>query len=66
MTYHRYSHTTTDAKPEMITGVQTGNGIPYYKYDIRGVAHARRNRKEDIFTLQYFFRKMFISSKVMH
>ena len=24
------SHTTTDVKPEMLSGVQTGNGIPHY------------------------------------
>ena len=38
MTSHRDSHTTTDVKPEMIPGVYTGNGIPYDKYDVRGIA----------------------------
>ena len=33
----------------MITGVETGNGIPHDKYNIRGIAHARTNRKDDIF-----------------
>ena len=32
----------------MITGVFTGNGIPHDKYNIRGIAHARTNRKDDI------------------
>ena len=49
MTSHRDSHTITDVKPEMIPGVQTGNGIPHDKYNIRGIAHARTNRKDNIF-----------------
>ena len=49
MTSHRDSHTITDVKPEMIPGVQTGNGIPHDKYNIRGIAHVRTNRKDDIF-----------------
>ena len=47
---HLDSHTTTDVKPDMLLGVQTGNGIPDDKYDIRGIAHAPTNRKDDIFT----------------
>ena len=43
------SHRTTDIKPEMLSGVQTGNGTPHDKYDIRGIAHVRTNRKDDIF-----------------
>ena len=49
MTSYLDSQTTTDVKPEMIPGVQTGNGIPHDKYNIRGIAHARTNRKDDIF-----------------
>ena len=49
MTSHRDSHTITDVKPEIILGVQTGNGIPHDKYNIRGIAHARTNIKDDIF-----------------
>ena len=49
MTSHRDSHTTTDVKPEIIPGVQTGNGIPHDEYNIRGIAHARTSRKDDIF-----------------
>ena len=32
----------------MIRGVQTGNGIPHDRY-IRGIAHVRTNRKDNIF-----------------
>ena len=49
MTSHRDSHTITDVKPEMIPGIQTGNGIPHDKYIIRGIVHACRSRKDDIF-----------------
>ena len=49
MTSHLDSHKTTDIKPEMLSGVQTGNGTPNDIYDIRGIAHARTNRKDDIF-----------------
>ena len=49
MTSHLNSHRTTDIKPEMLSGVQTGNGTPHDKYNIRGIAHARTNRKNDIF-----------------
>ena len=49
MTSHCDSHITTDVKPEMIPDFQTGNGIPHDKYNIRGIAHAHTNRKDDIF-----------------
>ena len=49
MTSHLNSHRTTDIKPEMLSGVQTGNGTPHAIYNIRGIAHARTNRKDDIF-----------------
>ena len=49
MTSPHDSHSTTDVKPEMIPCVLTGNGIPHVKYDIRGIAHAYTNRKDDIF-----------------
>ena len=49
MTSHLDSHTTTDVKPDMLSGVQTGNGIPHDRYNIRGIAHVRTNRKDDIF-----------------
>merc|ERR1711954_184270 len=49
MTSHLNSHRTTDIKPEMLSGVQTGNGSPHDKYNIRGIAHGRTNRKDDIF-----------------
>ena len=49
MTSHLNSPRTTDIKPEMLSGVQTGNGTPHDKYNIRGIAHAGTNRKYDIF-----------------
>ena len=49
MTSHLNSHRTTDIKPEMLSGVQTGNGTPHDKYDIHGIAHEHTNRKDDIF-----------------
>ena len=49
MTSHLDSHTTTDVKPDMLSGVQTENGIPHDRYYICGNAHARANRKDDIF-----------------
>ena len=49
MTSHLDSHTTTDVKPDMLSGVQTGNGIPHDRYNIRGIVHAHTNRKDDIF-----------------
>ena len=49
MTPHLNSHLTTDIKPEMLSGVQTGNGTPHDKYNIHGIAHVRTNRKDDIF-----------------
>ena len=49
MTSHLDSHKTTDVKPDMLSGVQTRNGIPHDRYNIRTIAHARTNRNDDIF-----------------
>ena len=49
MTSHRDSHTITDVKPEIIPGVQTGNGMPHDKYNICGIDHVCTNRKDNIF-----------------
>ena len=49
MTSHLDCHTTTDVKPDMLSGIQTGNGIPHDRHNIRGIAHACTNRKDDIF-----------------
>ena len=46
---HLDSHTTNNVKPEMLSGVQTGNRIPYDEYNVRGIAHARAYRKYNIF-----------------
>ena len=40
------SHMTTDVKPDMLSGVQTGKGIPHERYNIIGIAH---KRTDDIF-----------------
>ena len=34
-------------KPEMSSGVRTRNGTPHDKYNIRGIAHVRTNRKDE-------------------
>ena len=52
MTSHLNSHGTTDIEPEMLSVVQTGNGTQYYKYDLRGIALACTNRKDNIFILE--------------
>ena len=49
MTSHHDIYTTTDVKPEMIPGIQTGNGIPHDKCNLHGIAHARTNKKDNIF-----------------
>ena len=49
MTSHLDSHKTADIKPEMLSGVQTGNGIPHDRFNIHGIAHAHTNRKDNIF-----------------
>ena len=49
MTSHLDSFGTTDIKPEMLSGVQTGNGTAHDRYNIHGIAHARTSRKYNIF-----------------
>ena len=49
MTSHLDSDKTTDIKPEMLSGVQTGNGTPHDKLNLCGIAYARTNRKDNIF-----------------
>ena len=49
MTSYVNSHRTTDINPEMLSGVQTGNGTPHDKYNKRGITHTQTNRKDDIF-----------------
>ena len=39
---------TTDVKPEMIPGIQTRNEIPHDKYNIRIIAHASTNWKDNL------------------
>ena len=49
MTSHLDSYLTTDFKPDTLSGVQTGNGIPHDRYIIRGITHVRTNREVNIF-----------------
>ena len=49
MTSHLDSHRTTDIKPEMLSGVETGNGTPHDKHNICGIAHVHTNRKKQHF-----------------
>ena len=49
MTLHLDSHITTVVKPDMLSGVQTGNEIPHNRYNICGIAYAHINIKENIF-----------------
>ena len=49
MTSDLDSHTTTGVKPDMLSGVLTGNGIPLDRYNLRDIAHARTNRRDDVF-----------------
>ena len=48
MTSHLGSHGTNDMKPEMLPGVQTGNGIQHVEYNIRGFAHVHEYRRDNI------------------
>ena len=49
MTFPHDSKTPTDVKPEMISGVLSGNEIQYDKYDVHGIAHVRTDSKDNIF-----------------
>ena len=44
------NNTTTNVKPEMLSGVKTRNGIPHDKYNVCDISHVLTNRKDDIFT----------------
>ena len=37
------------SKPNMLSGVQTRNGIQHDRYNICGITHARTNRKDNFF-----------------
>ena len=49
MTSHLNSHGTTDIKPEMLSGVLTGNRTQHVEHNIRGIAHVHAYRKDDSF-----------------
>ena len=54
MTSHLDSHTTTNVKLEMLSGVKTGNRIPHDENNVRGIAHARAYIKDDIFMSEQY------------
>merc|ERR1712208_205332 len=39
MTIHLDCYATTDCKPEVLSGVETGNRIPHDELILRGIAH---------------------------
>ena len=45
MTSHFDSHMTTDVKPDMLSGVQPGNGIPHHRYNIHGIYMCAQTEK---------------------
>ena len=51
---------TATPQLKIIPGIQTGNGIPLREYIIRGIAHARRNRKGDIFMKRRLVKTLYI------
>ena len=44
MTIHLDCYATTDGKPEMLSGVETGNRIPHDELKLRGIAHAHTEK----------------------
>ena len=48
------NHTTNDVKPEMLSGVETGNRIPHDEYNVRGIPHVRAYIKDDIFMTEQY------------
>ena len=66
MTSHLDSHKTTVIKPEMLSGAQTGNGTPHGKYNIRGIAHARTNRKDDSFMQRRLVQNVTYIMEIFH
>ena len=66
MTSHVDSQTTTDVKPDMLSSVQTGNGIPYDKYDIHGIAHACTYRKDNIFMQRGLVKSFTYTELILH
>ena len=46
MTSHLKSHRTTDIKPELLSGVQYGNGTPHDIYNIRRCPCANKQKRQ--------------------
>jgi len=64
MTSQLDGHTTNDVKPEILSGVQTGNGIPHYQNNICGIAHAQTYSKDDNFMQRRQFHTKTTSVKI--
>ena len=67
MTSHLDSNWTTDNKQQILSGVQTRNGIQLDEYSIHGIAHVHAYRKDGIFMqrrlLQRFTYKGIVANK---
>ena len=55
MTFHLDSHTITDVKPDMLSGVQIGNGIPHDRCNIQGIAHVHKKQNKKFCFFWYLF-----------
>ena len=49
MTIHLDCSAITDCKPEMLSGVETGNIIPVDELNLRGIAHAHTYTEKTTF-----------------
>ena len=49
MTFYLDCSATTDSKPEMLSGVETGNIIPHDEWNLRGIGHAHTHTEKTTF-----------------
>ena len=52
MTIHLDCYATTDCKPEVLSGVETGNRIPHDEWNLRGIAHMYTYTEKTTFFMQ--------------
>ena len=55
-TSHLDSRTSNDVKPQMLSGVQTGNIIPHDEYNVPDIAHVGTYIKDGIFMTEQYSR----------
>merc|ERR1711954_614159 len=60
MTSYLNSRGTTDIKPEMLSSVQTGNGTPHDKYNIRIICPCAHKQKRRHFHAKMTSAKLYI------